>query len=591
MSESTPLLNPSATCVTKYCKIKYLCLPSKSAILIILWTFVVGTMYTFIKDLVALGVITSKYTHTTDVAILDLIPYTVLAIIMTLYPLSGFIADVCCGRFKVAMTSLTLFLVSLLFTVLSCITGTVLWASDSHITFKPHNIVDITLVLFVTFSLLCFVGGLIGYHANYIQLGLDQLLEAPNEYLALFIHYATWAFSLSSLIMSTLVGIGSCNYIRKTAHVWTLVTVPSTLAIMLLILYTISCYGKNKKWFYIEPAQQNPYKIVCNVLNFARKHKHPLQRSAFTYSDDYIPNRLDFAKERYGGPYTTEEVENVKTLLRIIVLLIAIGPIHVLSVASSHYIFPLFAFHAEKGKNHLSVRDCDINDELSSVVTSGAMSSFFTSIIFFIYIWAIFVVLRRKIPKIFTRLGLGVILSLLGVFTMLIIDVVGHSAHNIKQNDTKVPQCMFQVAKYNYTLDYEPLNMHWSVLVLPSVLLGIGPLLTTTTILEFISAQSPYSMKGLLIGVSFAIQGFFQLLGIIAVLPLSLTQPWSRMLPPFASCGFVYLLFVLVIGLLGFVLLICAAKKYKYRQRDDINFYQRDIEDVYTRYLIQATNY
>ena len=41
-------------------------------------------------------------------------------------------------------------------------------------------------------------------------------------------------------------------------------------------------------------------------------------------------------------------------------------------------------------------------------------------------------------------------------------------------------------------------------------------------------------------------------------------------------------------GLLGFVLFIFAAKKYKYRERDDILFRQRDAEEVYTRYLIQA---
>ena len=41
-------------------------------------------------------------------------------------------------------------------------------------------------------------------------------------------------------------------------------------------------------------------------------------------------------------------------------------------------------------------------------------------------------------------------------------------------------------------------------------------------------------------------------------------------------------------GLLGFALFTFAAKKYKYRERDDILFHQRDIEEVYTRYLIQV---
>ena len=80
-------------------------------------------------------------------------------------------------------------------------------------------------------------------------------------------------------------------------------------------------------------------------------------------------------------------------------------------------------------------------------------------------------------------------------------------------------------------------------------------------------------MKGLLVSVHFAIQGFIQLLGIVAVFPVSLTQPWTQRLPSVISCGSVYLFFILATGLLGFVLFLMSAKKYNYRKSDDINFY------------------
>ena len=114
---------------------------------------------------------------------------------------------------------------------------------------------------------------------------------------------------------------------------------------------------------------------------------------------------------------------------------------------------------------------------------------------------------------------------------MLVIDVVGHSVNRTKSKNNTESQCMFEVTKYNYTLDYNSLNMHWSVLVPPSVFLGVGPLLVTTTTLEFISAQSPHSMKGLLIGVFFAIQAFFQLLGITAILPLPIHSTMGSFCP------------------------------------------------------------
>ena len=64
---------------------------------------------------------------------------------------------------------------------------------------------------------------------------------------------------------------------------------------------------------------QAPVKLI------EKGHKHPLQRSAFTFSENYIPSRLDFAKERFGGQFTTEQVENVKIFLRILLILFALG--------------------------------------------------------------------------------------------------------------------------------------------------------------------------------------------------------------------------------------------------------------------------
>ena len=57
-------------------------------------------------------------------------------------------------------------------------------------------------------SLLFFIVGLAGYQANFIQLGLDQLFEAPSHYLGLFIHYATWTFNFAGLLKPNVKDIG-----------------------------------------------------------------------------------------------------------------------------------------------------------------------------------------------------------------------------------------------------------------------------------------------------------------------------------------------------------------------------------------------
>ena len=61
-----------------------------------------------------------------------------------------------------------------------------------------------------------------------------------------------------------------------------------------------------------EPVTQNPFKLIYKVVRYAIKTKHPRQRSAFTYWEDDPPSRMDFGKIKYGGPFTTEQVEDVK---------------------------------------------------------------------------------------------------------------------------------------------------------------------------------------------------------------------------------------------------------------------------------------
>ncbi len=59
------------------------------------------------------------------------------------------------------------------------------------------------------------------------------------------------------------------------------------------------------------------FKAIYPMLKFAWKHKAPLNRSALIYWEEDIPSRMDLGKSRYGGPFATEQVEDVKTILRL----------------------------------------------------------------------------------------------------------------------------------------------------------------------------------------------------------------------------------------------------------------------------------
>ena len=60
------------------------------------------------------------------------------------------------------------------------------------------------------------------------------------------------------------------------------------------------------------------------MLRFAWNHKYPLHHSAFTFCEENTPSSIDFDKERCGGPFTPEEVEDVKTFLRLLLLLLSL---------------------------------------------------------------------------------------------------------------------------------------------------------------------------------------------------------------------------------------------------------------------------
>ena len=80
-----------------------------------------------------------------------------------------------------------------------------------------------------------------------------------------------------------------------------------------------------KDWLIVEPSTSNPFKLVTGVLKYAWTHKYPKFRSAFTYQDHKKTSRIDYAKAIYSGPFGTEQVEDVKTFLRITSALVPMG--------------------------------------------------------------------------------------------------------------------------------------------------------------------------------------------------------------------------------------------------------------------------
>ena len=94
-------------------------------------------------------------------------------------------------------------------------------------------------------------------------------------------------------------------------------------AIPLALIIISGCLCQ--QWLDKTHKVTNPIKLIIQVLNYTRKHSYPERRSALTYNDEEQPKRMDYGKTKFGGPFNEEEVEDVKTILRLIPLVVTIS--------------------------------------------------------------------------------------------------------------------------------------------------------------------------------------------------------------------------------------------------------------------------
>lgn len=223
------------------------------------------------------------------------------------------------------------------------------------------------------------------------------------------------------------------------------------------------------------------YKVIC----FARKHKHPVRRSAFTYCEDELPSRMDMGKNKYGGPFTTEEVENVKVFLGILQVLMSLGPLFAVERSVSA-VLPLISIHLS-GSYYSSC--------ILSFLSKDALPLLLVCVLFIIYIMLLRPLIYNYIPGILKRIGLGMIFLVIPILCFLILDSVGHTG------TSHSTECVLTM-QYNLFTgdDNAPLGINSLILLFPHFSKAIGSVIFYTAIYEFICAQSPHSMKGFLIG-------------------------------------------------------------------------------------------
>ena len=222
-----------------------------------------------------------------------------------LYPFAGYLADVKFGRLNVITVGISMCAAAYGMLALTFTLGYAsVWLGWS-----------ISIPLVVAFLVLC--AGSAAVQVNMIPFLADQVSRAWGEELSSLFHWYYWTRNIAgiSTIINLLVSCSTHQGDREIAYV---TFSCSTVALSLALCIIVCC----KRWFYDQREVRNPLPLVARVVCYARKATYDPFQSAFTINKD-PPPRLDLAKMRYGGPFTTSQVENVKTFYRLGFLLVS----------------------------------------------------------------------------------------------------------------------------------------------------------------------------------------------------------------------------------------------------------------------------
>ena len=558
-----PLLKPSTASRKKW-KMKvslkeniFLC---KVSIFILLWTFSSGLIYNFFIKPYSFIQYSSIISSAAMLAV-------GISSVFLLSPLAGFIADVKFGRLKVLFCGSFIMLLSVCSIL---IVGIVLITSS-----YSFNATGKTIIAALAISIIFYGSGGIIFFSNIVQFGTDQLRDTPTRYSMYFICAYYWTDSFGQLLTAATNIPGHEIVIDKQRNIIAIDMLRGSLIGSLLcvsislssiVLYFVC--KKKSRWFIFEKCTQNSYMLVYKVIKFAINHKKPIRRSAFTFCENERPSRLDFGKQRYGGPFTTEQVEDVKVMLNMFKIILTLGPVFTLESAACYS----FLNHVTHAITYYEV----LNPAYILFIEYGLIVPLCKVSCIPVWICIFKPLLSRYYPNMFKRIGIALGFFTTSFIVYFVYDILDYN--NSGELTFYYNTCLRNVS-YVLNNNYIAVPSMY-VSILQQLVYGWSQMLLYISAYEFICSQSPQYMKGLLFGLFYATRAFYQF--IAASVILLIVAEWDSTI---MSCRSGYYLLNILIGVMTLILYTFAAKRYKYRKRDDICHVYKYAEDYYSKCL------
>ena len=498
---------------------------TKGAILVLIWNFLA---------LFLLGFGNRNYIPNSNNGII-----VSVALFGLTLPLAGWLADTCIGRYKMIYCSVWVMWAATILETLNTIIEKLLDGG-----FASVNAV-------VTQVLLGLIGiGLGGFLSTVWQFGIDQLHDSSTNEISAFIIWHIWTCGGPLFIMNLTLHYLPFNDQRFILLSY--LTLCMNLSLILISLFYCD------HWLIKEPILQNPFRLIYRVTMYALKNKHPQCRSAFTYCEDEIVGRIDYGKSKYGGPFTTEQVENVKTFYRVLPRII-VGGILVGELISGDFLDYYLKYQFVLP--HYNTELKGVTDDSISMIIPHSIS-----VLIVLHEVLLYPIFHRYCPWVTSlhKLMMGAILQIGMFLSLMIFGLLSRQSYLKKKGYNATVSCVFyhdQVLATNF-------NYNW--IVIPNILFVISILLMAIGGLEFVAAQVPYSMKGVLLGIGYCSVTITATVNYVAVSVGPFQQKLSIWGTKVISCGFWYAFLHVVLCTFGCIVAILIIKWYKRRKREDV---------------------
>ena len=436
-------------------------------------------------------------------------------------PFIGWLADVKFGRYEIlkfASIILSFFGSILFYMALISESGSTL----STVLYSTARVV-------ITFGGTCFLAAMVPFLT-------DQLIGASSQELSAAVQWYIWACAFG-------MGLSQTMYMLVISPNYQVIDVGIVLifAVPLAVIIISDCLCQ--QWLDRTHKVSNPIKLIIQVLNYTRKHSYPERRSAFTYIDEEQPTRMDFGKQKYGGPFTEEEVEDVKTVLRLIPLVICLSLFVGAEVTPVVLLQPTTAL-------------------MFAYYDTGANYWLLPLLLIPLYRFLLHRFIHRYTPSMLNSLAIGLALHLVGYTALEALVIKGVVDSDDAQSYLS---CVTNTTSVHY--------VEWYWKVGPYLLYGVGMTIIIVLLYELIIAQSPDKMKGLVYGISIAFYATSNYIASLKIAGLEFTLCHSLLTT------------VLLVAL--FVVFLVLSKCYTLRERNrEINI-QAIVEEHYERYMDQ----